>query len=99
MNALNKLKNIQPNKPYHSFARLSEGYHKIYSFKIVKNKFGKKTDGCGKSILVELKEEVLFLPQYFLQKLDEEDIRELNTSIDSGEIIYLFFGGRIEQNR
>lgn len=94
MNALNKLKEIQPNKPYRGFAKLDLGYHQILSFRIVKNKFGKKGDGSGKSILVELNAEVLFLPQYFLQKLNEEDIRELNESVESNEKIYLFFGGR-----
>lgn len=99
MNALSKLKNIQPNKPYHGFARLNEGYHRVFSFRIVKNKFGTKKDGSSKSILVELSDEVLFLPQYYLQKLNEDDIRELNTSIEKEDYIYLFFGGRTEQNR
>lgn len=99
MNALRKLKDVQPNKPYHGFARLEEGHHKIVSFRIVKNKFGKKAEGSGKSVLVELSEEVLFLPQYFGQKIGEDDVRELNTSIDKGESIYLFFGGRADLNR
>lgn len=74
MNALEKLKEVQLNKPYHGFARLSVGYHKILSFRIVKNKFGKKGDGSGKSIWLELSDEVLLLPQYFLQKVSEEDV-------------------------
>lgn len=99
MNALKKLKEVQPVKPYNGFARLDNGYHKILSFRIVKNKFGKKATGSNKTILVELAEEVLFLPQYFMQRLTEEDVQELNTSIDNGETIYLFFGGRSEQNK
>lgn len=99
MNALRKLREVQPNKPYHGFARLNEGYHKVASFRIVKNKFGKKADGSGKSILVELADEVLFLPQYFLQTINEDDVKELNAAIGSGNTIYLFFGGRIDQNR
>lgn len=96
MNALKKLREVQPNKPYHGFAKLDNGFFRIHSFKIVNNKFGKKKDGSGRSILVELKEEVLFLPQYFLQKLTPDDITELNTSIDDGEEIWLYFGGRHE---
>lgn len=98
MNALKKLKEMQPNKPYLGFPKLEVGYHKILTFRIVKNKFGKKADGSSKSILLELTKEVLFLPQYFLQKITEEDIRELNAGIEKGEVIYLFFGGRNEPN-
>lgn len=65
----------------------------------MKNKFGKKGEESNKSILIELSDEVLFLPQYFMQKLTVEDIHELNTSIDHGEEIYLSFGGRSEQNK
>lgn len=96
MNALKKLKEIQPSKPYHGFAKLNVGFYQIHSFKIVKNKFGKKAEGSGNSILVELNDEVLFLPQYFLHKLSAEDITELNTLIDNGQPLYLFFGGQIE---
>lgn len=50
-----------------------------------------------KSLLVELRDEVVFLPQYFLNKLDEEDIAELNST--GGETLYLYFGGRREHNQ
>lgn len=96
MNALKKLESLKPNKPYNGFANLSIGFHSITCFRSVKNKFGKKGDGSNKSILVELSNEVLFLPQYFRQKLDETDLFELNASIESGEGIYLYFGGRQE---
>lgn len=99
MNALRKLQQVQPSKPYNGFAKLNEGFYKINSFKIVKNKFNKKGSGCNKSILVELREEILFLPQYFMTKIGEDDICELNTSIENGESIYLFFGGRSETNK
>lgn len=89
MNVLKKLEAIQPNKPYHGFTKLKKGSHKVVNFRTVKNKFGKKSDGSNKSILVELSEEVVFLPQYFWQKLNEEDIREVNESIESIDSIYL----------
>lgn len=98
MDVLQKLEKIQPNKPYKGFKQLNIGYHLVESFRIVKNKFFKKGEGSKKSILVELKEEVLFLPQYFLQRLSEDDIRNLNEHIDEGENIYLYFGGTADQS-
>lgn len=100
MNALAKLQNIKPCKPYHGFGKLKIGYHQIIFFRTVKNKFGKKNDGNGKSILVELEDEVLFLPQYFFQQINEEDIQELNTTIEKEEKkIYLYFGGKISESK
>lgn len=96
MNALKKLQHLNPNKPYHGFAKLAIGYHEIRCFRSVKNKFGKKGTS-GKSILVELADQILFLPQYFWQKLNENDLQELNTSIEEGEYIYLYFGGKQEE--
>lgn len=80
------------SKPYHGFAKLEIGYHQIVCFRNVKNKFGKKGDGSEKSILVELNDEVLFLPQYFLQKINEEDVISLNSTIESNENVHLYFG-------
>lgn len=99
MNVLKKLEDTKPNKPYNGFAKLCIGIHQIMSVRFVKNKFGKKGDGSSKSILVELEEEVLFLPQYFSQKLSKEDVHELNSSIESNENVYLFFGGKSESNK
>lgn len=99
MNVLKKLENTQPNKPYHGFAKLNKGCHQIVNFKVVKNKFGKKADGSNMSIMVELKDEVMFLPQYFRQKLTDEDLKELNESIEAKEKIYLYFGGQNEDKK
>lgn len=99
MNVLKKLEELKQNKDYRGFAKLSIGFHKIEQFRIVKNKFGKKTEGTEKSILIELEDEVLFLPQYFREKLDEEDIRKLNATIESKENVYLYFGGKLEEKR
>lgn len=62
-------------------------------FKSVKNKFGKKSE-YKKSIVVELKDQVLFLPGYFWQKINEEDIVALNNAISEGQMMYLLFGGK-----
>lgn len=99
MNALKKLSQVKPNKPYHGFSKLDIGFYRIECFRVVKNKFGKKSEGSAKSILAELKNEVVFLPQYFWDKIDEEDINELNLSITAGEEIYLHFGGRNEESK
>lgn len=90
MNALKKLSEISC-KPYLGFKKLKEGFHEIQQFRTVKTKFVKKGE---KSILVELKEQVLFLPQYFRSTLTDEDLQELNARIENKEKVYLFFGGK-----
>lgn len=100
MEVLKKLEELVPNKPYLGFAKLSPGYHKILCFRSVKNKYGKKGDGSKNSILIELDDQVLFLPQYFNQKITgEDDIRRLNTAIEKNETIYVYFGGRDEKTK
>lgn len=91
MNALKKMQEASPSKEYRGFNKLKIGYHQINCFRIVKTKF-------GKTILVELDNEVLFLPPYFVENMGEEDIAELNLTIND-ENIYLYFGGRREQSR
>lgn len=99
MNVFQKLESSQPTKPYFGFGKLKIGYHLAQQFRLVKNKFGKKTDGSDKSILVELKDQVIFLPQYFKQKLDDGDLRELNTFIENKEKVYIYFGGRVDETK
>lgn len=96
MSALRKLLEIGPNKPYLGFAKLANGFHKIFSFSLTKNKFGKKGE---KSILVELDDQVLFLPKHFNSKIDGEDVKELNEDIGKNKNIYLYFGGQDEKTR
>lgn len=96
MNALRKLENVQGNKPYHGFAKLTIGNHLVEGFRYVKNKFAKKGEGNAKSILCELKDQIVFLPQFFSQTLKETDIDELN---ESRGAIYLYFGGRQEGSK
>lgn len=98
MSVLKKLQEVGESKPYYGFSSLNIGYHKILCFRVVKNKFAKKKNGeSGKSILVELANEVIFLPQYFMEKLNEEDIAELNST--KTETMYLYFGGRRGKNK
>lgn len=99
MNALKKLEEIVPNKAYLGFSKLSLGHHQIHEFRSVKNKFGKKGDGSTRSILIELEDQVLFLPQYFNTKLAEADITELNECIGKKENVYLYFGGRDDRTK
>lgn len=98
MAALKKLQEVSPSKPYLGFAKLSIGHHKIHGFRFVKNKFGKKSEGNKTSILIELNDQVLFLPQYFNKKITESDIDELNDNINSTPL-YLYFGGAEENSK
>lgn len=84
MNVLKKLNSANFDKPYHGLPKLKRGYHEIYSFR-------ESTGRYGRGVIAELKDEIIFLPQYMVEKLDEEDIRGLN---DSPEKLFLFFNGR-----
>lgn len=96
---LKKLKIVQAGKPYNGFQNLSIGYHQIQGFRMTKNRFAKKDEDAN-TIIVELTNEILFLPQYFSETLNEEDIDDLNSSIRSGvENMYLYFGGKREKSR
>lgn len=70
--------------PHYGWPKLKEGYHEIFSFNDVNGRYGRE-------ISVDLKYEKIYPPQYMGEKLDEEDVRELN---DSSEKLFLFFGGR-----
>lgn len=97
MNALAKLRMVGESKPYHGFTKLSVGYHKIVCFRLVKNKFTKNnTTGDEKTILVELENEIIYLPQYFMNVLDKDDVNNLNCA---EEIHYLYFGGKREKSK
>lgn len=98
MNILKKLQEVSAAKPYRGFSKLAIGYHEIVGIRTVKSKFSKSdSDEAGKSILVELKNEILFLPQYFSSCLDEKDMDELSSS--KVEDMYLYFGGRRNQSK
>lgn len=58
------LEQLDQVEPYNGFVKLAIGYHSIERFREVKNRFVKKEGAPGKTILVELKNEVVFLPQF-----------------------------------
>lgn len=89
MNVLKKLNLAESSKPYYGLSELSLGYHKISCFRISNGKF-------GRSVIAELKREIIFLPQYLTEKLEDKDVDELNSC---EETVFLFFGGRHEKNR
>lgn len=89
MNVLKKLNQVKSNKPYNGLPNLSRGYHKIDCFRESVGKF-------GRSVIAELKNEIIFLPQFISEKLNEKDIGELNSS---EEPLYLFFGGLHKINK
>lgn len=95
MSAFDKLKENSESKPYNGFNKLTLGFHEIHCFRLVANKFAPK-DVNEKTLLVELANEVLFLPQHFAKNFTEEDIININSD---SEMKFLFFGGRREHNK
>lgn len=101
MNALKKLQQAGDTKPYHGFKTLEIGYHKVFGFRFVKNKYEKKDENGehSKTILVELKDQIVFLPRYFMDYLKEKDIAELNSNCIDDENVFLYFGGQKKDSR
>lgn len=86
---------FEEGKPYKGFGTLPHGNHEVISFRFVRNKYydpKKENPGLKRSLLVELSDQVLFLPEYFAQKFNDDDkqIEELN---NDGVKKYLYFGG------
>lgn len=88
MNVLKKLNQAESGKPYHGLVKLSHGYHEIDCFRVSVGKF-------GRSVIVELINEIIFQPQFIAEKLNDKDIDDLNSFNES---IYLFFGRRHKKN-
>lgn len=92
--ALQLLKNAGAgHKPYKGFSQLAVGNHQIFSFKLVPNKlYSKDKKTTKKTLIVELNEEIIFLPDYFAASINEDErkVNELNTD---GIRKYLYFGG------
>lgn len=95
--AFSLLQRIGNLKPYLGFKQLSIGNHEIVKFRVVTNKQYREgaPDTTKKALLVELEDQVLFLPHYFFEEVecDEEKVYELNKD---GVKKYLFFGGERE---
>ena len=93
--ALELLQGIkQYSKPYKGYSKLPVGAYEVLSFRLVNNKnYDKRNHNSPKkTIIVEIDDQVLFLPDYFVLALkeDEKKVQELNTD---GVRKYLFFGG------
>lgn len=99
--ALNLLRSFgTDSKPYIGFTRLPHGYHEIERFRLVPNKMynKKKENSLEEVLLVELKDQVLFLPSYFAVSFQDnhERVEELNSD---GIKKFLFFGGKRPKNK
>lgn len=93
LNLLTSIGGSGESKPYLGFPKLDYGNHEIKLFRLVNNKnYNAATEGSLKRILlVELEDQVLFLPAYFAKSLqDDKAVAELN----SGGKKYLYFGGK-----
>lgn len=91
----------QFTKPYLGFKRLRIGNHEIVNFKLVNNKMYKPDAENPKPkrvLMVELKDQVLFMPDYITRVMGESDekVAELNSD---GRKKYMFFGGNRESNK
>lgn len=92
------------SKEYNGFSKLDTGYHEIELFRLVKNKmYNENNEDHVKNrlkrvLLVELKDEILFLPEYFAVGLNDDDakVEELN---NDGIKKYLYFGGKRPKNK
>lgn len=73
-------------KPYRGYPKLNLGFHEIHNFR-------ESTGKYGKSIIVELNDQIVFLPSFIGEKIEEADITALNAC---KEKLFLFFGGRHE---
>lgn len=89
MNVLKKLNSMDEEKPYHGFGKLKEGYHEVLSFRSCTNKY-------GKNVICELSDQIIFLPRYLSDQIDEKDLKDLNSFTRK---LYLYFGGRNEEKK
>lgn len=88
MDVLKKLNNKaeSESKPYNGLPKLAIGNHKIVHLRESHGKF-------GRSVIVELQTEIIFLPSYISGKLNETDIDKLN-DLNKKDQLFLFFGGK-----
>lgn len=95
------LKKVSEAKPYNGFKELPEGFHKIVCFRSVPNKYPTKEEDGKKSetILVELVDEVIFLPRHLCNRISSSDMGALNALIEENEALYLHFGGKHPDNK
>lgn len=101
MSAFDLLVGTTEGKPYFGFTKLIPGYYEIVNFRLVKNKMYKADSEkpmLKRTLLIELIDQVLFMPEYITRKFedDESKVQELNTD---GMRKFLHFGGKRESNR
>lgn len=97
--AFDQLKSFCDGKPYKGFSELEHGTYEILNFRWVKNKLYKEDGDLPKrSLLIELEDQVLFLPAYITAKIgySDEKVDEMNADPRKK---YLYFGGRRPTNR
>lgn len=83
------------NKPYIGFSKLPVGYHECVAFRLVTNKYFRpdaKNPGLKQSLLVELKEQVLFMPTYISKKFVDNE-QNFDALVNDASKKFLFFGG------
>lgn len=71
MSAFDLLSGASVRKPYLGFSNLRIGHYEVVKFKLVKNKLYNPNAEKPLSklvLMVELKDQVLFLPQYFAMR-------------------------------
>lgn len=91
---------LNASKPCTPFDKLDTGYYEVIKFKLVKNRFYRQNSenpGAEKSLIVELANQVLFLPSYISKNFagpNEYRVAELN---NSSEKIFLYYGGSSER--
>lgn len=85
---------IKKSKPYHGFSKLAIGEHQICNFKLVKNRFFnvESENSLKRILMVELEDQILFLPQIFASKLNDSSdlIKVINSD---GVKRFLCFNG------
>lgn len=83
------------NKPYLGFSKLDHGNYKIVRFSFFKNKnyVPAEPKSVPRILMVELEDQVLFLPEYFSAGLNDDDAKIVELNSD-GIVKYLYFGGK-----
>lgn len=91
----NLFNSFSVQKPYYGFSHLAIGKHSIEKFRLTPNKFynKKEVNSFKKSLVCELSDQVLFLPNYFSAQFNE-DKSLIETVNNDGVKRFLCFGGK-----
>lgn len=91
MNSYNLFNQFE-QKPYKGFKNLAVGNYEIKRFRLVKNKFLKEEDSPKRVLLVELEDQILYLPAYFAVNFEDDD-RKVDAVNKDGVRRFLCFKG------